>query len=72
MTATSHSSFFVSTDWLAENLGAPDLAVIDGTFFMPDENRDAGAEYLAGHIPGAVRFDIDAIADHSTDLPHML
>lgn len=72
MTTAPHSAFFVSTAWLAENLGAPDLAVIDGTFFMPDENRDAGAEYLAGHIPGAVFFDIDAIADHTTDLPHML
>ncbi len=68
----SASSFFVSTDWLAEHLGEPDLAVVDGTFFMPDENRNASAEYLAGHIPGAVFFDIDAVADHATDLPHML
>ena len=69
---TSASPFFVSTDWLAAHLGAPDLVVIDGTFFMPDENRSAQAEYLAGHIPGAVFFDIDAIADHTVDLPHML
>lgn len=68
----SASSFFVSTDWLAEHLGESDLAVIDGSFFMPDENRNAQAEYLAGHIPGAVFFDIDAIADHTVDLPHML
>lgn len=72
MTASQDSSFFVATDWLAENLNAPDLAVIDGTFLMPDQNRDARTEYLAGHIPGAVFFDIDQIADHSTDLPHML
>ncbi len=72
MTSAPDSPFFVSTAWLAENLGAPDLAVIDGTFFMPDEQRDARAEYLAGHIPGAVFFDIDAIADHTTELPHML
>ncbi|WP_036257416.1 3-mercaptopyruvate sulfurtransferase [Methylocapsa aurea] len=72
MTASTDSSFFVSTAWLAENLAAPDLAVIDGTFFMPDEGRDARAEYLSGHIPGAVFFDIDAIADQATDLPHML
>lgn len=72
MTANAQSPFFVSTAWLAENLTAPDLAIIDGTFFMPDEGRDAKAEYLAGHIPGAVFFDIDAIADHATDLPHML
>ncbi|MHB8884983.1 MAG: 3-mercaptopyruvate sulfurtransferase [Methylovirgula sp.] len=68
----SASPFFVSTDWLAANLGAPDLVVVDGTFFMPDENRNAEAEYRAGHIPGAVFFDIDAIADHTVDLPHML
>jgi thiosulfate/3-mercaptopyruvate sulfurtransferase len=72
MTAVPDSRFFVSTAWLAENLGAPDLGLIDGTYFMPDEQRDAKAEYLEGHIPGAVFFDIDAIADHSTDLPHML
>jgi len=39
---------------------------------LPAMKRDAEAEYLAGHIPGAIRFDIDEIADHSTDLPHML
>ncbi|MGH6795749.1 MAG: 3-mercaptopyruvate sulfurtransferase, partial [Methylocella sp.] len=50
----------------------PDVAVIDGTFFLPGEKRDAKAEYLEGHIPGAVFFDIDAIADHTTNLPHML
>ncbi|MGH6835456.1 MAG: 3-mercaptopyruvate sulfurtransferase [Methylocella sp.] len=72
MTATSQNSFFVSTTWLAENLSAPDVAIIDGTFFLPDEKRDAKAEYLDGHIPGAVFFDIDAIADHATSLPHML
>ncbi|HEY8033503.1 MAG TPA: 3-mercaptopyruvate sulfurtransferase [Methylocella sp.] len=72
MTASSQESFFVSTAWLAEHLGAPNVAIIDGTFFLPDENRDAKAEYLAGHIPGAVFFDIDAIADHATNLPHML
>jgi thiosulfate/3-mercaptopyruvate sulfurtransferase len=64
--------FFVSTAWLADNLERPDVAVIDGTFLLPSDNRDARAEYLAAHIPGAVFFDIDEIADHSTDLPHML
>lgn len=63
---------FVSTDWLADHLGEPDLVVIDGSFFMPSEQRSARGEYLAGHIPGAVFFDIDAIADHSVELPHML
>jgi thiosulfate/3-mercaptopyruvate sulfurtransferase len=69
---TIHEAFFVSTAWLAEHLGAPDVAAIDGTFFLPDEKRDATAEYLEGHIPGAVFFDIDGIADHTTNLPHML
>jgi thiosulfate/3-mercaptopyruvate sulfurtransferase len=45
---------------------------VDGSFYLPALKRDAKAEYLAGHIPSAVFFDIDAIADHSTDLPHML
>jgi len=72
MTTIPQEAFFVSTAWLAEHLGAPDVAVIDGTFFLPDEKRDAKAEYLEGHIPGAVFFDIDAIADHTTNLPHML
>src|SRR6202047_4981746 len=72
MTTIPQEDFFVSTAWLAEHLGAPDVAVIDGTFFLPDEKRDAKAEYLEGHIPDAVFFDIDAIADHTTNLPHML
>lgn len=66
------SAYFVSTQWLAAHLHDPDIVVIDATFFVPDEGRNAHAEYLAGHIPGAVFFDIDAIADRTTDLPHML
>jgi thiosulfate/3-mercaptopyruvate sulfurtransferase len=62
----------VTTDWLAANLGTPGVVVLDGSFYLPAMKRDAAAEYLAGHIPGAIRFDIDEIADHSTDLPHML
>jgi len=62
----------VTTDWLAERLDKPDVTIVDGSFYLPALKRDAKAEYLAGHIPGAVFFDIDAIADHSTDLPHML
>jgi thiosulfate/3-mercaptopyruvate sulfurtransferase len=53
-------------------MGAPDLAVIDGSYYLPTQKRDAAAEYLDGHIPGAVRFDIEAIADHTNPLPHML
>jgi thiosulfate/3-mercaptopyruvate sulfurtransferase len=66
------SKRLVTTDWLAANLGAPDLVVLDGSYYLPAMKRDAGGEYLAEHIPGAIRFDIDEIADHSTDLPHML
>src|SRR5579884_2203965 len=68
----SEHKHFVTTDWLAHNLTSPDLVVIDGSWYLPDEKRDPHAEYLAGHIPGAVFFDIDAIADRSTALPHML
>jgi thiosulfate/3-mercaptopyruvate sulfurtransferase len=66
------SRFVVSSDWLASELGAPDLKVVDASFYLPAHNRDADAEYLAGHIPGAVRFDHDKVADHSTGLPHMV
>jgi thiosulfate/3-mercaptopyruvate sulfurtransferase len=66
------SRWLVSTDWLAARLGQSDLAVVDGSFYLPAMRRDAAAEYLAGHIPGAVRFDIDEIADRSIPLPHML
>ncbi len=62
----------VTTDWLAARLAVPDVTVVDGSFYLPALKRDAKAEYLAAHIPGAVFFDIDAVADHSTALPHML
>ncbi len=66
------SRWLVSTDWLTDKLGKPGVTVVDGSFYLPALKRDAKAEYLAGHIPGAVFFDIDAVADHSTSLPHML
>jgi thiosulfate/3-mercaptopyruvate sulfurtransferase len=69
---TPSSRWLVSTDWLAQRLGAPDTVVVDGSFYLPALKRDAKAEHFAAHIPGAVFFDIDAIADHSTNLPHML
>src|SRR5437667_6890653 len=68
----STSRWLVTTDWLAARLGAPDLVIVDGSFYLPGQKRDAAAEYLAGHIPGTVRFDIDAISDHANPLPHML
>lgn len=66
------SRWFVSTDWLAAHIGAPDVAIVDASWYLPAARRDPEAEYRAGHIAGAVRFDIDAVADHSTNLPHML
>jgi thiosulfate/3-mercaptopyruvate sulfurtransferase len=66
------SKNLVTTDWLAARLGEPEVSIVDGSFYLPAQKRDAKAEFMAGHIPGAVFFDIDAIADHSTDLPHML
>ncbi len=62
----------VSTEWLAKHLGESDLRVVDGTWHMPQLGRDARAEFRIEHIPGAVFFDIDDIADHATSLPHML
>jgi thiosulfate/3-mercaptopyruvate sulfurtransferase len=62
----------VSTAWLAEHLDAPDVKVADATWFLPTLRRDAGQEYAAGHIPGAVFFDIDDVADAASPLPHML
>ena len=69
---TPSSRWLKSTEWLAGQLGKPDVAIVDGSYYLPTQKRDAKAEYLAAHIPGAVFFDINAIADDSTDLPHML
>jgi thiosulfate/3-mercaptopyruvate sulfurtransferase len=68
----TRSDALVSTDWLAERLGAPDVKVADATYFLPTMGRDAKAEYRLAHIPGAVYFDIDDIADSDDPLPHML
>jgi thiosulfate/3-mercaptopyruvate sulfurtransferase len=62
----------VSTSWLAARLDAPGVQVVDATWYMPGEAGDGRADYAAGHIPGALFFDIDAIADQASDLPHML
>jgi thiosulfate/3-mercaptopyruvate sulfurtransferase len=66
------SDALVSTEWLAERLGAPDVKVADATYFLPTMRRDAKQEHRAAHIPGAVFFDIDDIADADDPLPHML
>ncbi|TNF58656.1 MAG: 3-mercaptopyruvate sulfurtransferase [Rhodobacteraceae bacterium] len=61
----------VSTDWLAAHLKDPDLRILDGSWYLPGSGRDPKAEYDAAHIPGARFFDIDEIADHRSELPHM-
>ncbi|HYS46194.1 MAG TPA: 3-mercaptopyruvate sulfurtransferase [Rhizomicrobium sp.] len=63
-------SNLVSTEWLAAHLS--EARVVDASWYMPDEKRQPAKEFEAGHIPGAVFFDIDFIADRSTDLPHMM
>jgi thiosulfate/3-mercaptopyruvate sulfurtransferase len=62
----------VTTSWLAARLGSLGLRVLDGSWYLPGSGRDAAAEYLAGHIPGAIFFDLDASSDAGTPLPHML
>jgi thiosulfate/3-mercaptopyruvate sulfurtransferase len=64
------SRWFVTPDWLATRLGEPDIAIVDGSWHL--SGRDARKEYDAQHIPGAIFFDIDAVADTSNPLPHML
>ncbi len=65
-------TWLTETDELARELDAPDLVIIDASWHMPAENRNAYEEYLAEHIPGAIFFDIDEIADTRSGLPHML
>jgi len=66
------TDLLVSPEWLHGRLAEPGIKVVDASWYLPAQNRDARAEFLAGHVPGAVFFDIDAIADRQTDLPHML
>ena len=62
----------VTTEWLAGELGKPDVVVFDATKYLPNEPKDGKTEFLRAHIPGARYFDIDQIADPDTDLPHMV
>ncbi len=62
----------VSPEWLQAHLGMPDLRIVDASWFLPTEGRTAESEYEKCHIPGAVFFDIDRIADRNTTLPHMV
>src|SRR5207302_377422 len=66
------ASPLVTPEWLAQHLGRRDVRVVDGSWHIPQLKRDARAEFAEAHVPGAVFFDIDAIADKRTSLPHML
>ena len=70
MSATLQS--LVSAAWLTTAIGAPDLKIVDATWFLPSLKTDSTAAYASAHIPGAVHFDIDAIASETSNLPHML
>lgn len=62
----------VSTAWLEQQLGSSDLAILDASLFMPGDKRDSAAEFADAHIPGARRFDIEALSDPDHIAPHML
>lgn len=66
------SRYVVSADWVEKQLGAPEFRIVDAAWYLPAQNRNGAAEYAAGHVPGAVFFDQDVIADHATALPHTL
>jgi thiosulfate/3-mercaptopyruvate sulfurtransferase len=61
----------VSTDWLAGRIDDPKVKIIDASFKMPGVLPLPSDDYLRAHIPGAVFFDVDAIADHNDPRPHM-
>ncbi len=64
--------WIVETEWLAARLESPDIVVLDGSKHLPTSGRNAKEEYAGEHIPGALYFDIDVIADKKNPLPHML
>lgn len=70
--STDKSRFVVSADWVEQQLGTPHFRLVDASWYLPAHNRNGKEEYAAGHIPGAVFFDQDKIADHDTGLPHSL
>jgi thiosulfate/3-mercaptopyruvate sulfurtransferase len=69
---TEHTNFFVTPDWLQDNLDTPGVSIVDGSWYLPAQNRDAKAEYDTGHIPGAVFFDHEQVVAPSSALPHTL
>ena len=68
----AHPESLVATDWLAQHIGDDDVALVDASFKLPGITPTAAEDYAKAHIPGAVFFDIDAMADHANTLPHML
>ena len=62
----------VTTDWLAAEMGAPDLRIVDATKFLPEHGRNARAEFEGGHVPGAIFMDLEEIVDTNSPLPNML
>lgn len=68
------TTFFVAGDWLAEHIDDPEIQVLDARMAPTGQEhlRNMAEEYRAGHIPGAVFFDIEALSDHTTSLPHMM
>ena len=69
---SDRNPFFVTPEWLEERLGQPGLKIVDGSWYLPAQKRDARKEYDSGHIPGAVFFDHDKVVDPDSDLPHTL
>ena len=68
----THNPAFVSADWLEKRLGQPGLSIVDGSWYLPSQGRNAGAEYEAGHLPRAIFFDHDEVVDLDSKLPHTL
>ena len=68
----SECGSLVDAAWLADHLGEAGLRVVDASWHLPNSGRDAEREYFAGHVPGAVFFDLDRVADTDSPLPHML
>lgn len=66
------SAFTVDADWLQQRIGEPGITIVDASWYLPAQKRNARAEYETSHIPGAVFFDQDAVSDPSTGLPHTL
>lgn len=68
----SRSEFLVSFDWLSKHLAQDNVKIVDASWYLPAQNRNAKAEFDLGHIPGAVHFDIDAVSDQTSNLPHTM